>query len=250
MSFLKRDIRPLGRPLAVFDVDETLIWEKSMFSFLRFFLRSEHGWQAGDAKYKDICAALHSLSAIAPRETVNRAFYEVLKGQKMSHLQAQAEKWFAQIPAQEWFIPEVLATLRVHQQHGHRIALLSGSADFILKPVCDVLAPDDVLAITLEQSEEGICTGQIAGLQTIGAGKTAALQTILDDVDNDPIVSSFGYGDHESDAPFLAACDVGFVVTHRGSSKRPDWAQDFHPVFVDSSQKPTASPQTESYANV
>lgn len=250
MSFQKRSIRPLGRPLAIFDVDETLIWEKSMFSFLRFFLSTELGAEAGSKRYDTFTGDLTALSKLSPRETVNRAFYEVFRGHDIDKLTALARVWFAQKPAEKWFIPEVLATLRVHQQNGHRIALLSGSAQFILAPIATFIAPDDVLAIDLEVSEDGVCSGNIKGLQTIGDGKREALQVILRDVDSDPVISSFGYGDHESDAPFLNDCDAGFLVWRDGTSTRPDWAQNFHPIFINAAQAATSHTPTESYANV
>lgn len=245
MNVSARDIRTSGRPMAVFDVDETLIWEKSMFSFLRFFMQSEHGEKTGLDRYDAFASNLNKLSQTAPREVVNRSFYEVFQDQRMSKLTALAQSWFAQQPVEKWFIPEVLATLRVHQQHGHRIVLLSGSALFILAPLATALAPDDVLAINLGETPDGICTGKINGIQTIGAGKLDALRAILLDGGDDPVSSCFGYGDHESDAPFLDACDAGFVVWHSGAKKRPSWAQRFHPIIINS--KPMAS--LESYAN-
>jgi HAD superfamily hydrolase (TIGR01490 family) len=236
--------------MAAFDVDETLIWEKSMFSFLRFFLQAEHGSRDGATSYNAFTAGLNTLSKSQPREVVNREFYKIFQGVKASRLDDLAQDWFAQMPGADWFIPEVLTTLRMHQHLGHRIVLVSGSARFILNPIAAYIGADDVLGINLEMALDGIYTGQIDGIQTIGHGKCDALHQLMNADPHDPVSSTFGYGDHESDVPFLAACDTGFIVWRDGPDQRPDWTQNFHPMFVNSNARHPLTLQTESYANV
>ena len=60
---------------AFFDVDETLVSDKSMFSFLAFYLR-ERG--EPPSVYDRLTGELHRWARQGtPRESVNRAYYRI-----------------------------------------------------------------------------------------------------------------------------------------------------------------------------
>lgn len=208
--------------IAVFDVDETLIPIKSMFSFLAFAMNAKLGKAAGEEAYALFCAEIGKNRISLPRETVNRLFYRVFKGWAFTELEKLAEQWWDQIQPQNRWIPEVVSTLKHHQKAGHPIVLLSGSADFILKPISKALAVDVTLAIRLGKMHDNLCDGEILGIQTIGQGKQEALAQLesLAEI-NATIV---GYGDHESDLAFLRYCDEAHLIVHQ-NSEEPDWSR-------------------------
>ena len=208
--------------IAVFDVDETLIPIKSMFSFLEFAMKAKMGSAAGEEAYALFCAEIGKYKRSLPRETVNRLFYRVFKGWAYTDLEKLVEQWWDHIQPQNRWIPEVVSTLRDHQNAGHPIVLLSGSADFILKPISKALAVDATLAITLGKMHDGLCDGEILGIQTIGQGKQEALAQFecLAEID----AKIVGYGDHESDLAFLLYCDEAHLVV-RQHSEEPDWSR-------------------------
>lgn len=211
---------------AVFDVDETLIRCKSMFSFLNFCYAEVYGPEAGAFAYIEFTENIAAMATSMPREAVNRAFYRVFKGWRRELLAQLARDWFAQELQMGMFHQESLAALRKHQHQGHRIVLLSGSADFILAPLADYLKVEHLLAIHLEQTEFGLLSGEIEGIQTIGAGKRAALEALLASRQATQPAVLHGYGDHESDAPFLSMCDFKTVVlSHPSAPGQAAWCK-------------------------
>jgi len=207
--------------VAVFDVDETLIRCKSMFSFLEYALVAKRGPAQGGQAYAAILHGLRRARDTLPREAVNRQFYRALAGWDLAELSALAAAWFKD-HQKGLYIPETLARLREHQRLGHKTLLLSGSATFIIAPIAQDLAVDDTLAIALRRMPDGTTDGEIHGIQTIGAGKARALTAYLAQVD--PAPDLIGYGDHESDLPFLRLCTRSFLVLP-AQSGLPDWAK-------------------------
>ncbi len=204
-----------NRNLAVFDVDETLIDCKSMFDFLQFALRRTLGRDAGGVVFIHLMEELQTARETAPREAVNRLFYSKLEGWRIADLEQLAEQWFQHRlhQSQPFFLSAVLAALRQHQAAGDDILFLSGSARFILAPMAQYLGVRHMQAIELELALDGASlTGNIAGLQTIGDGKAEALARFLNSLPARPGVIT-GYGDHESDLPFLRKCERQRVVT-------------------------------------
>lgn len=213
--------------VAVFDVDETLIPFKSMFVFLEYAMKAKLGPSAGGRSYRVFRAEIDMYRTTHSREEVNRLFYRVFKGWPLADLESLARRWWAELPAKDRWIPDVLDVLKAHQSKGHPIILLSGSAKFILAPLATELGTDLTLATNLSVSEAGICDGEILGIQTIGAGKRAALAQIevLAEMDAQLI----GYGDHASDLGFLDYCDEAHVVLATGAPF-PNWAKGLKPL--------------------
>ena len=214
-----------GGTAAVFDVDETLIPFKSMFVFLEYAMKSKLGSEQGAHSYRAFRAEIDQYRVTFSREEVNRLFYKVFKGWSFAELERLALSWWRQIPSEQKWIAESVEALRSHQRQGHPVVLLSGSAEFILRPVSRDLGADIILATTLDMSEDGNCSGEIKGIQTIGDGKRQALAQIecIFGVD----LSLVGYGDHESDLPFLSYCDEGYVVISDGVTES-EWASNLN----------------------
>ncbi len=112
------------------------------------------------------------------------------------------------------------------QQHlaaGDEVLLLSGSASFIIAPIAAHLGVTQIKAIDLELEPDGqTLTGEIAGVQTIGQGKAVALAQFLNELPQTP-TDIAGYGDHESDLPFLKCCNQQTVVVSTNNTQLPGW---------------------------
>ncbi|RMA42672.1 HAD family hydrolase [Rhodophyticola porphyridii] len=215
------DIRP-APSLAVFDVDETLIECKSMFSFLEFAFREVAGDTGGAQAYRAALYELQTARETEPREVVNRLFYRNFSRWSLDQLAELSQEWFARSKARSFYVPEVLNRFRQHQAQGHETVLLSGSANFIVAPIADDLGATGILAIALKRLPDGTTDGQIEGIQTIGEGKAAALRNLIQA--RGPYVRTFGYGDHQSDLPFLAICDEAYCA-HPADRPAPEWAE-------------------------
>lgn len=215
--------------VAVFDVDETLIRCKSMFSFLEFAFIETMGAAEGRRTLSLVLNELREARIKLPREAVNRQFYRSLAGWNLCDLEKLAFDWFNGHRKEDLYFPETLARLRWHQSQGHETVLLSGSANFIIKPIAADLSVDATLAITLNVRNDGKIDGEIDGIQTIGQGKADALIRYLARFDHSPEL--IGFGDHESDLPFLRICDQRFVIVQRGADL-PNWANGLNPLFI------------------
>lgn len=217
-------------PLAVFDVDETLIRIKSMFEFLTFALQQREGGNTGSTHARDRIAELRRMAQTQPRETVNREFYRTFQGWPVSEVVDLAERWFASINTDQLYHDEVRQRYFAHQRLGHVTIFLSGSAKLFLAPLANLFEVDHLLAIDMEAAN-GILTGEIMGIQTIGQGKRDGLEALLGPVKHRTEI--FGYGDHASDLPFLEICDHAAVIVPEGAvSDAQTWHQKLCKIVV------------------
>lgn len=198
----------LSPRLALFDVDETLIRLKSMFSFLDHLLTVQ-GWSATDRKL-----ALERFSRFsesgASREEVNAAFYRGLAGFSRSWVLAQGDEWFDQkLAGGNFFHEEVLRELRLLRDSGTRIALVSGSFDACLSPLAAAVLADDLICSEPE-TDGDVYTGELPA-PMIGEGKSRAAQALIERLGL-TAAQVRAYGDHPSDVPLLRCAQEGVVV--------------------------------------
>lgn len=194
---------------AFFDVDETLINLKSMFSFRAFYHRHRFGALCGPLA--DRLAHRRLMANGRDRAEVNRAFYRAFRGHSQLAFAACARKWFAEVSKQpSLYIAPVLDALQRHRAEGIEPVFVSGSSVEILQPLADALGVRHVLANRLEVSR-GRFTGELLPPQTIGDGKRAAVDAFLAQ-HGASAARCYGYGDHLSDLPLLEAVGLPTVV--------------------------------------
>ncbi|WP_374522346.1 HAD family hydrolase [Hydrogenophaga sp.] len=197
---------------AFFDVDETLIGLKSMFSFRAHFFRQTLGQELGRVAEDEAQRSLLDLLAHgASRLDVNRHFYRTLQGYSHSAVCASARDWYAQHrQTPGFFVQPVLERLRAHQADGVGVALVSGSCAEILLPLAQDLGVEHLLVTQLDLLG-GVITGEVLGMPAIGEGKRLLVQRFLQRMRIDP-VNCLAYGDHLSDLPMLELVGHPVVV--------------------------------------
>ncbi|MGO3130313.1 MAG: HAD family hydrolase [Alcaligenes sp.] len=195
---------------AFFDVDETIINIKSMFSFRDFYLKKIYGNDAGEIRITKAQAAIQELIAAGgERRDVNRIFFQTFAGHEQRSLILAVEDWYQVVRNQSnFFIQSCFRELRAHQNNGVTPVFVSGSSQEILAPLARELNVIHVLANNLEVTS-GKYSGNILSPQTIGDGKRVAIVGFLKEWKSDPN-DCYGYGDHISDLPLLES--VGFPV--------------------------------------
>lgn len=203
---------PISR-FAFFDVDETLIGLRSMFSFRSFFLRQTLGPDLGRlADDEAQLGLMEMLAKGASRLEVNRQFYRTLQGCSQAAVCASARDWYAQHrESTGFFVQPVLDRLRAHQAQGVSVALVSGSCTEILWPMAQDLGVEHLLVTQLEVLG-GSFTGEVVGMPAIGEGKRLLVQRFLQHHQVDP-AQCYAYGDHLSDLPMLELVGHPVVVT-------------------------------------
>lgn len=211
---------------AFFDVDETLIGIKSMFSFRDFYLRWTFGVEQGAAAQKHAQTQVQEQVVRGLERTeINRLFWESFRGFEQTDVQQAAYAWHQQVRQKPgYFIQQAVAALRQHQQEGTEPVFVSGSCIDILMPLATELGVKTLLTNRLEV-EQGRFTGKLLPPQTIGAGKRQAMVDFLEESDA-LACDCYAYGDHLSDLPLLETVghprvvagntDLVSVARHRG----------------------------------
>ncbi|GHD62168.1 HAD family hydrolase [Jeongeupia chitinilytica] len=199
----------MKRKAAFFDVDNTLLNLKSMFSFQQYYYARTDG---GDA-YSDFVQMLHGHPQRQDRQFLNRLFYQSFSGRNQAVLKAIAEAWFAHLQGEfgdEMWIGSALALAEALRAEGYLLVAVSGSSHEILAPLMRHLRFDACLATTLEV-RDGFYTGQIDGLQMIGDGKGVAVRRYAAEQGID-LADCVGCGDHITDLPMLFQTGRTYVV--------------------------------------
>lgn len=196
--------------VAFFDVDETLIIEKSMFSILTQLELIEP-----KIKSRNVQQTIKKLrEKNTAREDINRYFYSCFENVPQVLVRNIAEEYFGKkIVSESLFHQPILKILLGLQAIGVKIALLSGSSEDFLQPIARHLKIDFVLATQQEIDEKGNFTGNILNpLPMIGEGKT---QTVIDFIEKNTLnpKKCFAFGDHYSDSGFLSIVGTPFVVS-------------------------------------
>jgi HAD superfamily hydrolase (TIGR01490 family) len=202
-----------GRTYAFFDVDQTLISIKSMFSFQDFWFAATGDDEGREAFWQEMTGLR---AAKASRETLNRRYYAHFAGRSVDAVADLANAWFNRlaVTTEGLFHPPVVAALFRHQEHNQDPVLVSGSFPALLSPIAARLGVHHILATSMEVSN-GLYTGGILPPQTIGQGKALAIERFLDRAGS-PAAGCYAYGDDISDLPMLNA--VGCPVVVRGDS--------------------------------
>jgi|SRR5882757_4320529 len=192
---------------AFFDVDETLVRVKSMFHFLKFYLR-RRGEPEGT--YEKLVQPIHAAADRGdPRQEINRTYYRLYTGESAAGLAAAGRAWFAHYAERGLFIAETTAELRAARERGDFVILVSGSFFACLDPIADYLGADWAFG-TRPVVRRGTLTGEVV-IPLIGDTKarTACVAAAVKGLD---LASSCAYGDHASDLSLLRSVGRPVVV--------------------------------------
>ncbi|RJE76077.1 hypothetical protein BGP78_13770 [Pseudoalteromonas sp. MSK9-3] len=195
---------------AFFDVDNTLINIKSMFSFLEFY--EKYSDIQHQIKKSEKAHFLELAKNNSNRNLTNKAYYQLFKGVPATHFYQCAQLWSADLinTLDSLLLESTVQQLNEHKKSGVGIVFVSGSFPELLEPIIKKLGADACLATQIVQ-ENGVITGEIKPPQTIGDGKALAVQAFL----KSHKVSAeqcYAYGDDISDAPMLHAVGSATII--------------------------------------
>lgn len=202
--------------IAFFDVDETIISIKSMFSFLQysvqcspFFYRLKNYF-----KYTRQINLMKKMSLQGrPRSEVNIQYYRYYKGIDKNVLKNLGARWHLKCLQEiEGFYHEsILNEIAFHKKKGAKIVLVSGSFFACLEPIAKHVQADDILATSLEIINDK-CTGKLLSYPVIGEGKARAIQTYMKGIEYLDCSSCYAYGDHITDLSMLNSVGNPVVI--------------------------------------
>lgn len=187
--------------IAFFDVDETLINTKSMFDFLRYYLRKKRKY-TGSLTYNVIWKMTKYLSWLGVnRITINALYYRLYKGINYQELMQCGELWYLEKKRDRTFLLAPVITRLLSMKHqGYDIVFVSGSFKPCLTPLAMELGVKKILCTELEILND-VISGKLQQ-QAIGKHKAMLVQQYINSkkVNKD---HCYAFGDHISDLPML-----------------------------------------------
>ncbi|MEF3194270.1 MAG: HAD-IB family hydrolase [Halothiobacillaceae bacterium] len=201
----------MGRPIAFFDFDGTLIRGDSLFLFLQQV--------RGTPRFVlDLIATSPWLGAYALRLVANDRAKEALLKQTLAGLPLdylkEHGKRFAKQVIPKLLRAEIMDRLHHHQAQGHMCVLVSASLDLYLDPWGAANGFEYRLTSKLAMDDKGRTTGKLHGANCFGQEK---VNRILDLLHRTGTPSrTYGYSDSTSDLPMLKLVDEAYLVGKRG----------------------------------
>lgn len=200
------DIAPPGRIAAFFDVDNTLIPGQSIeIHFVRYLWKT--GLLSNRVLIDSALYLLFNILELSLRPLRERKIY--LTNKRPEGVEPLA-KWFVRSEICPRLSLKGTAALAQHQQAGHQVALVSGTPEFLIKPLAHYLDVPNVLAAQLETNEDGY-TCRVLSPYPYGEGKRRLLQTFADSHGVD-LAQSYAYGDSPGDIQALESVGHPLVV--------------------------------------
>ncbi|MCA1834767.1 MAG: HAD-IB family hydrolase [Actinobacteria bacterium] len=135
-----------------------------------------------------------------------RSFYRRYAGAREEEIRARADASISELLLRR-LAPGATRRIREHRSAGHRVILVTGSADFVVKPLVPLV--DDVVAAHLRVGPDGRFTGDLELPPLVGEARASWLRRYASVVGAD-LSNCYAYADSMSDLPLLEA--VGHPV--------------------------------------
>ncbi len=195
-----------GPPLAVFDLDGTLVRGDSFLPFLiSYAWRRRRVWPLLTLPFY---LGLYACRILSDRNAKERVLISFLRGQSTASV-AEHAGWFCSWWVRHKLNAEVIRRLREHQEAGHRVILLSASPDVYVPAIGAFLGIDEVVCTQVATDGER-WDGAIIGVNCKGDAKIELLRQRLEP--HAVSSRSYAYGDSRSDLPLLRWVSEGFLV--------------------------------------
>ncbi|MBT3586301.1 MAG: HAD-IB family phosphatase [Halobacteriovoraceae bacterium] len=181
LSLLKRDSSALpgfvenlpieGQDrLALFDADGTLYTDDvaddfAVYALQQKIISSEEIWQ----EYLELY----------PRDPVAGCALalKLYRGLASAELSQLVEKWWQTHAKRNWVTPVMEALFHL-KSRGYTIWVVTGTATEFLEPLRTVLPIDKILGMDFEYDQQGLITGEVAGIACAGEGKAIKVRSL------------------------------------------------------------------------
>jgi HAD superfamily hydrolase (TIGR01490 family) len=194
-------------PLAIFDLDDTLLDGDSSSLFLRHLVK--HGLAPAEMLPREAAMMQDYYAGKLEMEDYMTFTLQPLRGRGVEEVAHWVDAYVRDTLLPRIF-PAARATLAAQRAAGRRLLVISATGVHVVAPLARALGIADVLAIDLE-TRDGCYTGRTSGTLTYRHGKVERLQAWSAEQAED-LHDSVGYSDSINDVPLLEAVASAHVV--------------------------------------
>jgi HAD superfamily hydrolase (TIGR01490 family) len=191
---------PPGATIAAFDFDGTLTTRDSLFRFICW--RRRRAEVVSDLVRTLPLLALYSARLVGNERHKMALFARAFKDMPADAFERRARD-FARSEIPPMIRAEAMERVRLHQQRGDRVVLVSASPTDWIVPWAASEGIADVIGNPAEVSD-GMVTGRLAGVNCYGPEKVRRLLALNPQRES---YTLFAYGDGRGDRELLAAAD-------------------------------------------
>ncbi len=195
-------------PLAIFDLDDTLIATDSDQAWGEFII--EKGLVAAD-EYRQENNRFHAQYR-AGELNINAwlGFCCSLLAQHSMDALLDYRATFIATKIEPLLLSKATALLDFHRRQGDFLIVITSTMEFISRPIVDRLGIETLIAPVLEVKQNRF-TGRIVGVPSYAEGKVTRLKDWLEDTDQN-LIGSYFYTDSHNDLPLLRQVDNPVAV--------------------------------------
>ena len=214
---------------AFFDVDGTLMKTNAVEHYLNLISTNINKFSYWYSLFNVIIKIpYYLLIDQISRQLCNQVFYSNYRNFYVIEFENRSSIYFQEKLKYQIF-PAAQDCINQHQIRGDLVILVTGSLDFIIKPLAEFLNANRSIATSLE-TKNGFYTGQIKALSPIGEEKAKAIHNLSMELGID-LSNSYAYGDSIFDLPMLEAVGNPVVVNPDQRLKRialkKGWTQKY-----------------------
>ncbi|MBK1716488.1 HAD-IB family hydrolase [Thiocystis violacea] len=195
-------------PLAIFDLDNTLLDGDSDYLWGRFLAR--HGVVDGDTYERENERFYREyLAGTLVIQEFLRFSLRPLRDHPRNRMEALRERFMAEI-IQPIMLPAARRLIETHKAAGDIPLIITATNAFVTAPIAAHFGVPHLIA-TLPAESEGVYTGEVEGVPAFREGKVIRLEQWLREHDLDLTGSCF-YSDSHNDLPLLERVDRAVAV--------------------------------------
>lgn len=190
---------------ALFDMDHTITWENSGLSFVKY-ARDKGMVNTGHLLKSMVKIILYRLSLLNIEYWYEKNM-EILSGTNLKEMEVFCSSWF-EATLKRAIYKEAYSLINDHKKKGHRVAIISNSPVFFVKPMAEILEIQDIICTQVEV-RDGLLTGRIIKPLCYGEGKRMYAQewAVRNEID---LSESYFYTDSYFDIALMKI--VGYPV--------------------------------------
>lgn len=186
-------------PLALFDLDDTLLAGDSDYLWGRFLatcgiLDGEHYERENERFYRDYQAGTLDIDAFL------RFSLRPLRDHSKRHMEALREQFLVEC-IDPIILPAARELVATHRARGDTLLIITATNSFVAAPIAARFSIPHLIA-TLPEELDGEYTGEVAGVPAFREGKVIRLRAWLAEHALDLVGSTF-YSDSHNDLPLL-----------------------------------------------